>query len=93
MDQDNKAKLIAIAINVTIEGHRRVKPSDCFIVKAQTISNKPARIRTIQGTTEPLPVEPPGRPGPLPFWGRTWPRFFQDKRQLPFVQAELASAS
>jgi len=37
-----------------IEGQRRVKPSDCFIVKAQMTSNTPAMMRISQATAASL---------------------------------------
>src|SRR6218665_408597 len=39
------AKLAAIAVSVTTDGHSRVKPCDCFIAKAQMISRIPAVMR------------------------------------------------
>lgn len=38
----SKPKLATIATSVTRDGTKRVKPCDCFIVKAHTISRNPA---------------------------------------------------
>jgi hypothetical protein len=51
MDQERSPKLTSIVAKVTTVGQRRVKPSDCFIEKAQTTSNRPAMMRISQATT------------------------------------------
>src|SRR4051794_27655022 len=59
IDQDRSTILMIIAAKVMTLGQRRVKPSDCFIAKAQTISQRPAMTRMNQATTASLlPVEP-----------------------------------
>ena len=51
-----------MAAMVMAVGHKRVKPSDFFIEKAQTVSNRPATIRLVQAMAALL-SEWPGRPG------------------------------
>jgi hypothetical protein len=54
IDAARRTKLRTIVTTVTTEGHRRVKPSDCFIEKAQTTSNKPAAMSMIHATAGSL---------------------------------------
>jgi hypothetical protein len=51
MDIDSSAKLAIIATMVTMELAGRVKPSDNFIVNAQTTSSQPATKSRIQAMT------------------------------------------
>jgi hypothetical protein len=41
---------------VVMEGHRRVKPRECFIAEAQTTSNKPAMMRVSHATAASRPI-------------------------------------
>jgi hypothetical protein len=62
IDHESSAKLAIMVAIVMTEGHKRVKPSDCFIEKAQTTSSKPATPSESQATTASR-IKPPGRPG------------------------------
>src|SRR5688572_22359790 len=50
MDQASSPKLASMVTTVTMDGQRRVKPSDCFIEKAQTTSSTPAIMRASHAT-------------------------------------------
>jgi hypothetical protein len=64
IDQASSPKLSSIEINMMVVGQGRVNPSDCFMAKAQTTSNRPA-IRSISQSNGSLRVLSPLRPNTL----------------------------
>lgn len=48
IENESSAKLAITVMNVITVGTNRVNPSDCFIEKAQTTSNRPAMIKLTQ---------------------------------------------
>lgn len=74
IDAASRAKLMTMPSTVIIDGIGLVKPFDCFIAKAQTISKIPAATSIIQAISAPL--KEPGRPGhEFPMWGRPLLRY------------------
>ena len=92
MDQARSPKLAIIAATVMTEGHKRAKPSDCFIEKAQTTSNNPATTRT----SHAMAASFQGAAGPSRTWtlerGRTWPRPAQVARRAASVNLRRLAA-
>src|SRR6185312_16882308 len=81
MAQERRPTLASIAPMVMNDGHRRVKPWDCFMAEAQTTSNTPAMMRMSHATTASR-IGRRAVPDFDPLLGRTWPR----KRQIGRAQ-------